>query len=54
MFGEALFSISVAQSLQQLEVLEVAQCDELKLIIAIGDKHGSNSGNEIFQTDLKG
>lgn len=54
MFGEALFSISVAQSLQQLEVLEVAQCDELKLIIAIGSEHGSNSGNKIFQTDLKG
>ncbi|XP_045800624.1 putative disease resistance protein At5g05400 [Trifolium pratense] len=52
-FGEALFSISVAHNLQQLEVLEVAQCDELKFIIATGSEDGSNSNNEIFQTPIK-
>ncbi|GAU28746.1 hypothetical protein TSUD_372550 [Trifolium subterraneum] len=52
-FGEALFSISVAHSLQQLEVLEIEHCDELKHIIATGHELGSNSDNEIFQTPLK-
>ncbi|XP_073220073.1 putative disease resistance protein At5g05400 isoform X2 [Cicer arietinum] len=51
--GEVLFSMSVAHSLQQLEVLEVAHCDELKHITATGREHGSNSGNEIVQTPVK-
>ncbi|KAJ1441238.1 Leucine-rich repeat domain superfamily [Sesbania bispinosa] len=45
--GEVLFSMSVAQSLQQLEELHIKSCGELKHIIASGREHDSNTNEEI-------
>ncbi|KAK7304992.1 hypothetical protein VNO77_42889 [Canavalia gladiata] len=48
MLGEALFSMSVAQSLQQLEQLTVRGIEGLKHITGSGRGHGSNTNNREF------
>ncbi|XP_027340950.1 probable disease resistance protein At5g43730 [Abrus precatorius] len=49
--NEVLFSVPVAQSLQQLEELTIQGCDKLKHIVASERKQGSNSSIEIVPTE---
>jgi len=52
--GEVLFPTSVAQSLQKLEELEVRECPELKLIIAVcgRERDGCNTREDIVPSQM--